>query len=457
MKKIVLGIAFLAAGLISAQKKEIQTAFKAIESNDTATATAEINKAENLLGGKLYLLEPVILEQYYYTKGVTLIKAGKTAEGAEYLGKIADLKTVYTGRDAQKNKVYFANKSAADQSGIQGLKPENYEIKTSTKVATLVNPLLKTAGDEAYKAYQNKDYKQAAHKYLEVANLLKAVGGEGQTYKYYAAANFSMADQKQEAIKAYKELIEDGYTGVTTQYLATDVKTGQVVNFDKNSFDVIKKTASKEYTDLKTETTPSVEKELYESTAGLLIDVKKYNEALSLIERGLKKFPQSSRLSELQSLAYYRSGRTAEFIENLKKQVAQNPNDKESWYNLGYLQSQEEATIAEAEKSFQKALEIDPKYTLALQGLAYAVYLKNDGKIVDEIKSLQKAKKIDEMNKKLEQRRATFKKALPYLERYHAIEPENLEVIATLKGIHMSLDHTDKYNHFKKLEESLTK
>lgn len=47
-------------GVFSAQKKEIQRAFKAIENGDISAANAEISKAEAfLLGDKLYLLEPM--------------------------------------------------------------------------------------------------------------------------------------------------------------------------------------------------------------------------------------------------------------------------------------------------------------------------------------------------------------------------------------------------------------
>ena len=316
---------------------------------------------------------------------------------------------------------------------------------------------MKSASDEAYKAYQAKNYNKAAEKYEEVYNLLKAVGNEDKTYLYYAGINYQAAGKNNEAIEIYNGLINSGYTGVTTQYLATDVKTGQVQSFDKNSFELIKKSGSNEYKDLKTQSTPSVELELYESNIRLLVDAARYDEALVLIEKGLKKFPNNQRLSELQGVAYYRSGKTAEFIQNLKNQVAKNPNDKESWYNLGFLQSQDNATLADAEKSFKKALEIDGNYVLALQGLAYAVHLKDDEKTLEQIRAFQKAKKINEMNKLMEKRRETFKKALPYLEKWHSIEPKNVEVVSTLKGIYMNLDNMDKYNQFKKLEDSLKK
>lgn len=457
MKKIVLSLALVSASFAFAQKKEIQNAFKAVEKGDVSTANTELAKADAILNGQLHFLEPSVLEEYYYTKGVAHIKASKTSEGAIFLGKINDLKTIFVGKNSDKKKVFYVGREAAEKSGLSELKMESYTPKTTEKVNSFVNPLLKSASDEAYKAYQAKNYNKAAEKYEEVYNLLKAVGNEDKTYLYYAGINYQAAGKNNEAIDIYNSLINSGYTGVTTQYLATDVKTGQVQSFDKNSFELIKKSGSNEYKDLKTQSTPSVELELYESNIRLLVDAARYDEALVLIEKGLKKFPNNQRLSELQGIAYYRSGKTAEFIQNLKNQVAKNPNDKESWYNLGFLQSQDNATLADAEKSFKKALEIDGNYVLALQGLAYAVHLKDDEKTLEQIRAFQKTKKINEMNKLMEKRRETFKKALPYLEKWHSIEPKNVEVVSTLKGIYMNLDNMDKYNHFKKLEDSLKK
>ncbi|MDO4763105.1 MAG: hypothetical protein Q4A00_01820 [Flavobacteriaceae bacterium] len=457
MKKIILGVSLLVAGLTSAQKKEIQQAFKAVENGNLSVANTEIIKAEELLGGNFHLLEPSLLEQYYYTKGSSLLKSGKTSEGAEFLAKINELKTIYTGRNSERKRVYFVGKEAADKSGIEGLKPENYTPKTLGKISELVSPILKNSGDEAYKAYQAKNYDKAAKKYLETYNLLKSIGTDDKLYLYYAAFNYTLLGDKTEAIKIYKSLIDSGYTGVSTQYLATDVKTGQVQSFDKNSFELIKKTGSKDYKDLKTEQTPSVELELYETASNLLMEAERYDEALNLVEKGLAKFPKSQRLSQIQGFTYYKSGRISEFISSLKKQLEENPKDKEAWYNLGFLQSQDATTIAEAEKSFNRALEVDPNYTLALQGIVYSIYLKDDEKRVDEIRALQKAGKISEMNKKMESRRGGFRKALPYLEKWYAIEPTNIEVISTLKGVYLSLDKEDKYNEFKKLEDALKK
>lgn len=461
MKKIILSLAVCFATMAVAQKKEIQNAYKAIESGNVANANAEITKAEALINGKTYLLEPSLLEQYYYTKGLALLKSGKTSEGAAILAKISDLgkQKIFIGKDNNKNKVYFVGKELADQSGIAKLKEETYSPKLLGSLGAVINPLLKTTSDQAFQAYSAKQFDKAAEKYLEVYNLLKAAGTDDKLYMYYAGLNYALAEKKDNAIDVYKSLIDSGYTGVTTQYKAKNKKTGQVESLDKNSFEMLKKLgAAADYTDFKTEQTPSVELELYETLAALYIDSERYEEALAILDKGLKKFPKSTKLTESQGTAYYKSGKTAEFTESLRKQVANNPNDKVSWYNLGVLLSKDIDKMAEAEQAFKKSLEVDPNYIPALQGIFYNVYmLGDDGKVIEQAEAARKAKKMDEFNRIIKERRERFAIGLPYLEKWYALDPKNPEVVALLKGVYQTLKKEDKFKEMKAVEETLKK
>jgi TolA-binding protein len=79
--------------------------------------------------------------------------------------------------------------------------------------------------------------------------------------------------------------------------------------------------AAGDYTDFKTESTPSIEQELFETAAALYVDGKKYDEALALIDKGLAKFPKSAKLSDLKGTTYFKSGKMDQFMSNLKEQV----------------------------------------------------------------------------------------------------------------------------------------
>lgn len=458
MKKIILSVALLAVGFSFAQKKEIAAAYKAIEANDNATANAQISAADAILGGKTYLLEPAILEQYYYAKGLGLLNSGKISEGAEVLAKISELgkSKIYTGKNAEKQKVYYVGKTAADASGISGLKEENYVPTTTGALGNKINPLLTKANDDAMAAYNAKNNEVAGAKFLEVNNLLGAAGSDEKLYKYYAAIAYNQAKKYDIASNLYSELINEGYTGVKTEYKAKNKKTGQVDALDKNSWDLFKKMgATGDYTDFTSTTTPSVEQEIYETATSLLIENQKYDEALATIDKGLAKFPKNSTLNDLKGTVYFKSGKLDQFLSNLKEQVAKNPTDKVSWYNMGVLTSKDPNKLAEAEGYFKKSLEIDPNYKDALQGMIYNVYVNGDDKAIEAIDAARKAKKTELFNKLLADRRERLVKAIPYAEKMYSIEPKNLENISLLKGLYQTAHNDAKFQEMKAVETAL--
>jgi len=459
MKRIIFTLAIVAATFTYAQKKEIGAAYKAIESGDVSTANSQISAAESALGGKTYLLEPEVLEQYYYTKGLALIKSGKISEGASYLSKITDLgkSEIYTGKDSSKNRVYYVGKEAADASGVQGLKAEKYTPSTTNKLAQALNPNIESANKAAIDAYNAKNYTVAAPKFEEVYNLLKAAGQDNKQYLYYAGINYALGEKKEEAAKVYTDLINSGYTGIETTYTAVNKKTGKPENLDKNTWDIYKKMgATSDYSDFKTETSKSVEPELYETGIALLIESGKYDEALVLIDKAMKKYPTNTKFAELQGSAYHKSGKTAEFVKSLKDQLAKNPNDKINWFNLGVLLSGDPATKDEALAAYEKVVQLDPAYTNAYVNATYLV-IGDDSKVMEDYNTLRKSGKVDEANKIIEARRGRLAKALPYAEKWYNVDPNNIEVVSLLKGLYNSTRNEAKAAEFKAKEAALQK
>lgn len=161
-----------------------------------------------------------------------------------------------------------------------------------------VNAQLQEANKVAMDAYNAKNYAAAAPKFMEVYNLLKTSGQDNKVYMYYAGLNYALANDIPQATKIYTDLINSGYTGVETTYTAKDNKTGQVASYDKNTWELLKKSSSKDYSDFKTEQSPSVEADLYETLTTLLLNAKKNDEALAIIEKGLAKFPNNAKLKE---------------------------------------------------------------------------------------------------------------------------------------------------------------
>jgi predicted Zn-dependent protease len=455
MKKIIISAFVLTLSFFNAQKKEIQAAYKAVESGDLVLAKTKINEAASLVGNKTQLLDPETLEQFYFIKGLELVTSGKAMEGANMLSKISEMtkQSVYTGKDAEKNKVYFWGDEAAKASGIAGLKAEKYMPTTLPKIAAIINPILQKSNTEAANAYNAKKYEEAGDKFTETYYLLKASGQDNGQFLYNAALSYAYDKKNDKALPIMQQLVNSGYTGVETNYLAKN-KTGKVENFDRGTWEMLKK--STDYSDFKTETTKSIEPEIYEETARLLIEGGKNDEAIALIDKGLKKFPGNSRLAELQGVVFYKSGKNDQFIDNLKAQVAKNPNDKTNWYNLGVLQSKNPATTADAEASFKKALEIDPKMSNAWQNLTFLT-MGNDEKAIEDIEALRKAGKTEQFNKLLQERRNRFAKALPYAEKWYENDSNNIDVVELLRDLYKSTKNDAKYNEYKAKAAAMSK
>lgn len=313
------------------------------------------------------------------------------------------------------------------------------------------NAQLQDANKAAMDAYNAKNYAVAAPKFLEVYNLLKTSGQDDKVYMYYAGLNYALANNIDEAVKIYTELINSGYTGVQTNYTAKDKKTGQAVTYDKATWEMLKK--SSDYTDFKTEQTPSVEADLYETLSTLLLNAKKNDEAVAIIEKGLAKFPNNAKLKDFQSTAYYQSGNTDKFVTTLKEQLAKNPNDATNWYNLGVMQSKNPASAADAEASFKKAIELKPDFANAYQNLVYSI-IGEDEKAVSEINALRKTKP-DDATKLIEARKERFNKALPYAESWYKALPTDANAVTMLKEIYSITKNQAKMAEMKAKEAEL--
>jgi len=196
---------------------------------------------------------------------------------------------------------------------------------------------------------------------------------------------------------------------------------------------------------------------LYETLSTLLLNAKKNDEALAIIEKGLAKYPNNAKLKEYQGSALYATGNTDKFMANLKEQLAKNPNDGTNWYNLGVLQSKNPATANDAIASFQKAIQLasnDPKLSNnANQNLVYTL-IGDDAKAVESINALRKSNP-DEATKLIEERRDRFNKALPYAEKWYQTNPESIDAVSTLREIYSITKNQAKANEMKAKQAEL--
>ncbi|MEI9921636.1 MAG: tetratricopeptide repeat protein [Bacteroidota bacterium] len=139
------------------------------------------------------------------------------------------------------------------------------------------------------------------------------------------------------------------------------------------------------------------------------------DKALAIAQEAIKKFPNNPDFPKYELDVYVKTGKLPEARAAMEKQVAADPQDKESRYYLGVINYELKDNVA-ASKWYEEAIKIDPKYYEPHYGLAEIVYL-DAKKVKDEMNQLgitpaDKKKKI-ELDKIYVEK---LKAALPYLE-----------------------------------------
>ncbi|MCB9203164.1 MAG: tetratricopeptide repeat protein [Flavobacteriales bacterium] len=459
MKKILLTVAFVSSIFAFGQKEEIESAKKIINDNPQQAENL-LNKVEKLITQET---DPTLVNEFNYNKGVLALSNNNVLESAQYFAKVTDFEQngYYEGKSTEtKNKKYYFSKKEADKAEQNG---EISKVKHKT-VAPIYTELIRSSlqtkaseiNTEAAQAYQAKNYKEAGDKFSELHFVLKALNAEDPIYYYYSASAYYNADEKDKAIKILNDLIDMGFTGVTTTYVATNKSTKTDITLkDKAQFELVK--LNPDYENFRTETTPSVEGNIYHLIAVAYSDKEDYDNAIAYCEKGLTKVPNHQLLQDLQGTLYYKSGQTDKFVESLKKKVQLNPKDDTAYYNLGVMLSKDENTYDEAKTYFEKAIEINPSYTDAYVNLA-SLTIKPDDKLVKQINSLSSTSKDIQKRKALyAQRQNLFKEALPYLLKAYELNKEDIAVVSALKGAYSILENDAKYEEFKEKATQLRK
>jgi tetratricopeptide (TPR) repeat protein len=142
---------------------------------------------------------------------------------------------------------------------------------------------------------------------------------------------------------------------------------------------------------------------------------------------------------------YLPQGKKDEAEKVLTDAIAIDPENKELHYVVGTVYEGQER-YDDAEKAYKKVLELDPNYTDALLGLG-AVYFNKSADFNNTINELQPGDpKEDEYKNGMSE---NFKNSLPYLEKADELNPNNKEILNSLKQAYYKLGMTDKFKETK--------
>ncbi len=170
------------------------------------------------------------------------------------------------------------------------------------------------------------------------------------------------------------------------------------------------------------------------------------------IIQGREIFPDNYQLLIAETNFFLTKGENEKVINNLIKALETDSLNADIWVILGanYENTGDPERAAEA---YQKCIDIDSAYADAYYNLG-AMY-NNQAVDIIEIATELPQDAIEEYNIEKAKADELFQKALPYLEKSDELNPDNLEILQTLKQIYTRLNDMDKLQEVNERIKSL--
>ncbi|CAM1352896.1 tetratricopeptide repeat protein [Tenacibaculum insulae] len=410
MKKQILtfSLGLMSLGLM-AQKTELKSAERAIKKQDFTLALATLNATE---GAIMVNGEDKYKSKFYFLKGKVLAAKKDYKNAAEVFNELLAMK----------------------------------ENKYSEEAKPILNQMIQEVSNKAVDLYNNKkDYKNAADNFY----LTYVLSPTDTAFAYNAAISATQAKEYEKAIRYYKELRRVGYTGIATQYLATNKATGKVENLgSKQQRDLMIK--SKQYIKPENKSSESKSAIIVKNIALILKEQGKTDEAMAALVEARKANPKDLNLLLNEADMYVNLGKMDKFGELMSEAIALDPENPTLYYNLGVVNFNQ-GRVEDAKKYYKKAIELKPDYSDAYMNLAVVV-LNKDKKIVEEMNNnLSNFKKYDELAL---QQKEVYKEALPFLEKADSLS-RNIDTVKTLMNLYEVLEQEEKASKYRDLFKSM--
>ena len=307
-KQILMLSLSLCMGLATfAQKSELKTAEKALKKADFSTVLSTLSQVEGLIGNA----DAKSKAKYYYLKGKALFADGinSDVEGvAKAFNKLLDIEKKTGG-------------------------------KLSQEASTILNNLIQQEAKKAQASYNSakessnlEGYKSAAEGYRKVY-LLSPLD---TSFLYNSALIHSIAKNHKRSNEIYNELIEMGFTGISTIYRGTSIVDGNEMVFATKA-DMDKKVKLGIAENPEVLVSKSKSNEIIKSIASNYIALGDTDKALKSIEEAKALNPNDYNLIIEEANIYLKLGNNQKFKEKLEEAIKLNPTNSSLYYNVGVM------------------------------------------------------------------------------------------------------------------------
>lgn len=181
----------------------------------------------------------------------------------------------------------------------------------------------------------------------------------------------------------------------------------------------------------------------YVLTSGVYEQKKDTMLALQVLKDGLKKYPDDKEIISAMIQIYMNLKMSEEALKYLDIVIQMNPNFAGYYVAKGNIYDKY-GDEGNAIKSYEKAIEIDPKSLEALYNLGVIYYNKGVKQI--EIANNVPANDNETYQKELKKSEIWWEKSLPLMEKCNELEKDNRGIMETLKTLYFRLKMLDEYN-----------
>lgn len=420
MKRNFLIITVLFMSVMAyAQKQELREASRSINNKDFNQAKQALSKIDSQIASQ----DASTQAEYYLYKGQAYLGAAGNREEDLLLAADAFKKVIELESSGKQRHTKQA------QEEVQGL------------LVRLVNTAIQDQNAQKFSAASKKLY--AGYTISKVDTV----------YLYFAATNAMNAQEYDNAMKYYEELLDLGYTGIELEYVATDKETGEEEVFSSKEEQNLRMMSGqyvKPMERMSESRRPSIIRDL-----GLIyVDKGKIDEAKQLIAEARREDPGDVALIKAEANIALQMDDMKTYNKLMQQVIDSDPENPELYYNLGVSS----ASIGDAEnarKYYEQALKLDPNYQNAKVNLAVLI-LDQEESIIEEMNSLGTSaadnKRYDQLR---DQRDQMYREAIPYLESALENKKDDLNIMRTLMNIYSILAEDAKFKSMKERIEAI--